>query len=456
MAKKSSTVFLCSECGFESGKWLGCCPACGAWNSLSEYTPPKDVPVSVAASLTDAQVMRLNEIDVTETERISTGVSEFDRVLGGGIVPAMAVLIGGDPGIGKSTLLMKTASEITSDFPVLYVSGEESASQLKLRAMRLGANSDMLVLAENSLERVIAEADKIKPKLIIIDSIQTMIAPDSVGAAGSMSQIRECTALLLRYTKSVGTALFIVGHVTKDGAIAGPRTLEHMVDTVLYFEGNSHDSFRLLRAVKNRFGSTNEIGVFEMTDIGIEPVTDTAAIFLSEQTNSGCAVTAALEGTRPMLAEVQSLLSACPFGNPRRMSTGFDNHRLQLLLAVLQQHTPLRLHDKDVYINTVGGIRMDDRSNDLAICMAIASAYCNRPMQRHTAVLGEVGLTGELRAVSRIAVRLNECMRLGFKRVIIPKMNSAKISDLPKDAEVICVSTVREALAKEGLLHGRE
>lgn len=450
MAKKESTVFLCNECGYETGKWLGCCPSCGAWNSLFEFKKPKEISSAVSLAANQSAVaVKLKDVDAVNTVRIRTGISEFDRVLGGGIVPAMAVLIGGDPGIGKSTLLMKAASVLTDKYKVLYVTGEESASQLKLRAQRLFANEELLVLAENALERIISEIEKQKPQILIIDSIQTMLAPECSGASGSMSQIRECTAVLLQYAKNVGITLFIVGHVTKDGAIAGPKMLEHMVDTVLYFEGDRYDSFRLLRAVKNRFGSTNEIGVFEMTDSGIESVTDPTAMFLSERGRAGCAVTAALEGTRTMLVEVQALLSSSPFNNPRRMATGFDTHRLQLLLAVLEQKAGLRLYDKDVYINAVGGIRIDDRANDLAICMAIASAYHDNALGEKTVAIGEVGLTGELRSASRMDARLNECIRLGFDRIILPKANSARICDAPENVKIIFASTVREALASE-------
>ena len=391
--------------------------------------------------------MRLSDVDIKETGRIKTGIPELDRVLGGGIVPAMAVLIGGDPGIGKSTLLMKAASCLTSSCTVLYVTGEESAQQIRLRADRLGANPDMLVLAENYLDRIIREVEKINPAILIIDSIQTMLAPECVGASGSISQIRESTALLLQHSKAKGYALFIVGHVTKDGAIAGPKTLEHMVDTVLYFEGDRHDSFRLLRAVKNRFGSTNEIGVFEMTDAGLESVTDTAMMFLSDGNSAGCAVTAALEGTRPLLVEVQALLSPCPFGNPRRMAAGLDARRLQMLLAVLEQKAGMRFSDKDVYINAVGGIRIDDRASDLAVCMAIASAGKDVPIAEKTALLGEVGLTGELRPVSRLEARINECVRLGYKRIIIPSANTLR-SAAPDGAEIVRVKSVKETLSK--------
>lgn len=446
MAKKDNIVYLCSECGYESNKWIGCCPSCNSWNTLSEYRPPKEIKAS-AVVCTDSAVCKLSEVQAEDTQRISTGISEFDRVLGGGIVPAMAVLIGGDPGIGKSTLLMKAASVLTQKHCVLYVTGEESASQIKIRADRLNANPDMLVLAENSLDRIIAETDRIKPNILIIDSIQTMLLSDCSGASGSMSQIRECTALLLQYTKAAGITLFIVGHVTKEGAIAGPKMLEHMVDTVLYFEGDRHDAFRLLRTVKNRFGSTNEIGVFEMTDTGIEPVEDTASLFLSEHCSAGCSVTAAMEGTRPMLVEVQALLSACPFNNPRRMATGFDTHRLQLLLAVLEQKAELTLFNKDVYINAVGGIRIDDRANDLAICLAVASAYSNKPIDKLTVAIGEVGLTGELRSVSRIDSRLNECIRLGFNKIILPNCCKSRLIKAYDNAEIVFVSTVKEAIS---------
>ena len=445
---KAKTVFYCSECGNETAKWMGQCPACGAWNTLTEA--PKEPKSSVGSKARKITVPKLlSELDAQEELRFSTGIREFDRVLGGGVVPGSVVLLGGDPGIGKSTLLMQTASNLTSAGKVLYVTGEESSAQLKLRAERLGARGSIYVLADTTLSCIEDEASRIHPDFLIIDSIQTMYSPNIQSAAGSVTQIRDVTATLTRYAKSGSCAVFIVGHVTKEGALAGPRVLEHMVDTVLYFEGDRHDSFRLLRAVKNRFGSTNEIGVFEMTDTGIESVTDTASVFLSERGHAGCAVTAALEGTRPILVEVQALLSSCPFNNPRRMAMGFDTHRLQLMLAVLEQKAKLKLYDKDVYINAVGGIRIDDRANDLAICLAVASAYCGKALGEKTVAIGEVGLTGELRSVSRIDARLNECIRLGFNRIVMPKMNSARMGEVPEDVEIVFASTVNQAIELE-------
>jgi len=355
MAKAKGSVFFCGECGYESTKWLGKCPACGSWNTMLEQKKISSVPS--INNLTYAHAIPLADVTTTASGRVSSGIGELDRVLGGGIVPGSVTLLGGDPGIGKSTLLMQTAAELTKQGTVLYVTGEESASQLKLRAERLGVGGDMLILAENDLSAIESEVDRVKPAYVMIDSIQTMYSADCSGSNGSISQIREATSLITRMAKRTGAATFIVGHVTKDGAIAGPRILEHMVDTVLYFEGDRQDSFRLLRSVKNRFGSTDEIGVFEMRSTGMAEISDPSTLFITGTDLPGCAVTCAMEGTRPMMVEVQALLSTSPFSNPRRMAAGLDNNRLVLLLAVLEKKAGLRFYDKDVYTNVVGGIR---------------------------------------------------------------------------------------------------
>lgn len=446
MAKAKGSVFFCGECGYESTKWLGKCPACGSWNTMLEQKKVSSVPS--INSLTYAHAIPLADVTTTASGRVSSGIGELDRVLGGGIVPGSVTLLGGDPGIGKSTLLMQTAAELTKQGTVLYVTGEESASQLKLRAERLGVGGDMLILAENDLSAIESEVDRVKPAYIMIDSIQTMYSADCSGTNGSISQIREATSLITRMAKRTGAATFIVGHVTKDGAIAGPRILEHMVDTVLYFEGDRQDSFRLLRSVKNRFGSTDEIGVFEMRSTGMAEISDPSTLFITGTDLPGCAVTCAMEGTRPMMVEVQALLSTSPFSNPRRMAAGLDNNRLVLLLAVLEKKAGLRFYDKDVYTNVVGGIRLDERACDLAVAMCIAGAGADIALPPRTAILGELSLTGEVRPVNRLDKRIQECARLGFSHIVVPNSDT-----LPKvdGLNYTRVKNIREALCILGI-----
>ena len=446
MAKAKGSVFFCGECGYESTKWLGKCPACGSWNTMLEQK--KISSVSSINNLTYAHAIPLADVTTTASGRVSSGIGELDRVLGGGIVPGSVTLLGGDPGIGKSTLLMQTAAELTKQGTVLYVTGEESASQLKLRAERLGVGGDMLILAENDLSAIESEVDRVKPAYVMIDSIQTMYSADCSGSNGSISQIREATSLITRMAKRTGAATFIVGHVTKDGAIAGPRILEHMVDTVLYFEGDRQDSFRLLRSVKNRFGSTDEIGVFEMRSTGMAEISDPSTLFITGTDLPGCAVTCAMEGTRPMMVEVQALLSASPFSNPRRMAAGLDNNRLVLLLAVLEKKAGLRFYDKDVYTNVVGGIRLDERACDLAVAMCIAGAGADIALPPRTAILGELSLTGEVRPVNRLDKRIQECARLGFSHIVVPNSDT-----LPKvdGLNYTRVKNIREALCILGI-----
>lgn len=441
MAKAKGSVFFCGECGYESTKWLGKCPACGSWNTMLEQKKISSVPS--INNLTYAHAIPLADVTTTASGRVSSGIGELDRVLGGGIVPGSVTLLGGDPGIGKSTLLMQTAAELTKQGTVLYVTGEESASQLKLRAERLGVGGDMLILAENDLSAIESEVDRVKPAYVMIDSIQTMYSADCSGSNGSISQIREATSLITRMAKRTGAATFIVGHVTKDGAIAGPRILEHMVDTVLYFEGDRQDSFRLLRSVKNRFGSTDEIGVFEMRSTGMAEISDPSTLFITGTDLPGCAVTCAMEGTRPMMVEVQALLSTSPFSNPRRMAAGLDNNRLVLLLAVLEKKAGLRFYDKDVYTNVVGGIRLDERACDLAVAMCIAGAGADIALPPRTAILGELSLTGEVRPVNRLDKRIQECARLGFSHIVVPNSDT-----LPKvdGLNYTRVKNIREAL----------
>ena len=446
MAKAKGSVFFCGECGYESTKWLGKCPACGSWNTMLEQKKISSVPS--INNLTYAHAIPLADVTTTASGRVSSGIGELDRVLGGGIVPGSVTLLGGDPGIGKSTLLMQTAAELTKQGTVLYVTGEESASQLKLRAERLGVGGDMLILAENDLSAIESEVDRVKPAYVMIDSIQTMYSADCSGTNGSISQIREATSLITRMAKRTGAATFIVGHVTKDGAIAGPRILEHMVDTVLYFEGDRQDSFRLLRSVKNRFGSTDEIGVFEMRSTGMAEISDPSTLFITGTDLPGCAVTCAMEGTRPMMVEVQALLSTSPFSNPRRMAAGLDNNRLVLLLAVLEKKAGLRFYDKDVYTNVVGGIRLDERAGDLAVAMCIAGAGADIALPPRTAILGELSLTGEVRPVNRLDKRIQECARLGFSHIVVPNSDT-----LPKveGLNYTRVKNIREALCILGI-----
>ena len=439
MAKdKEKTVFLCGECGYESPRWMGKCPACGSWNTLVEETA-----VSVRLPQQRGSIQRLSDVSVMNAARVSTGMSELDRVTGGGLLAGMVVLLGGDPGIGKSTLLMQAADCLAGKGSVLYVSGEESAAQLKLRADRLRVQNDVLLLCDTSLEHALEQAKAQKSDYLIIDSIQTMSCEESQSAPGSVSQVRAATAMLTRYAKESGTAVLIVGHVTKDGAIAGPRVLEHIVDTVLYFEGDRHAGLRLLRAVKNRFGSTNEIGVFEMCDTGMRQVVDPSRLFLSGANAVGCAVTCAIAGSRPMLAEVQSLLIDTAFGSPRRTAAGVDGGRLSLLLAVLEKKAKLKLSDKDVYLNVVGNLRLEERGADLAVALCIASALGEKPLPPHTAVIGELGLTGELRGVAQMETRLHECARLGYTHVLIPKAASVPRID---GLTLVPVSTISEAI----------
>ncbi|MEA5048192.1 MAG: DNA repair protein RadA [Eubacteriales bacterium] len=438
---KDRVTYICGECGYESAKWMGKCPQCESWNTMTETA---QVMVK-AASLSGTGVsQKLSKVVALPQKRVSTGIGELDRVLGGGILRGMVVLLGGDPGIGKSTLLLQAADTLAAEGSVLYVSGEESAAQIKLRADRLGMRNDIDILCETDLEQIIDEATNTRCNILIVDSIQTISSEDSTGMQGSVSQVRAATARLTRYAKETGVVVFIVGHVTKDGNIAGPRVLEHIVDTVLYFEGDRHEGLRLLRAVKNRFGSTNEVGVFEMGDCGMREVADPSKLFLSGESAPGCCVTCAMEGSRPILAEVQSLLIDNTFGNPRRTSAGVDIGRLSLLLAVLEKKAHLRLSTKDVYLNVVGGLRLDERSTDLAVALCVASALMDLPLPPHTAALGEVGLTGEVRSLSRIETRLNECVRLGYSTVLLPK--SAKAAKFP-GLKLVPVATVGEAIA---------
>lgn len=445
---KAKTVFFCKECGNESPKWLGQCPACKAWGSLVEepvsQTASSHKPSAAAGSV--SQPVKLSQIDLNEDDRTLTGLDEFDRVLGGGIVKASLILVGGDPGIGKSTLLLQVCSILSGrSLNVLYISGEESLKQIKLRAERLPQDSTQLsLLAETSLDAIEKVIEERKPDVVVIDSIQTMYREDIASSPGSVSQVRETTGALLRIAKSLSITVFIVGHVTKEGVVAGPRVLEHMVDTVLYFEGDNSSSYRILRAVKNRFGSTNEVGVFEMTGSGLVEVRNPSAYMLEGRPvgEPGSVIAASLEGTRPILVEVQALVCKSSFNIPRRTSAGIDFNRVNLLMAVLEKRLGMSLSACDAYVNVTGGMRVGEPALDLAIVVAILSSYRNRALEDKALVFGEVGLTGEVRGVSQAQQRVHEAINLGYDTVIMPKVNASSIKT--DKIRIIAVGHIRD------------
>ena len=451
---KPKTVFACQECGAQSAKWLGRCPDCGAWNSLVEERP---IPEAVAAAAAEkrytlaasAGPQLYADIDTMVAERLSTGIGEFDRVLGGGVVPGSLVLIGGEPGIGKSTLLLQAAAHFAQTIgPVLYSSGEESEHQIKSRGERLGVTpAPLYILAETCLERILEEIARLRPAFLIVDSIQTVFSLKFQSAPGSIGQVRESATQLLFAAKGQNIPTFLVGHVTKDGNLAGPKALEHIVDTVLYFEGEKHHSHRIVRAVKNRFGAVSELGVFEMTGAGLQPVPNPSRLFLSERPAGvpGSAVLCCVEGSRPLLVEVQALVSATSYGNARRMASGLDQNRLSLLLAVLEKRAGLNLVAEDVFVNIAGGIAVDEPAADLGIVAAVASSLRNRPVRAGTAVFGEVGLAGEIRGTSQASLRVREAAQMGFTRCIVADGNCSP-DDLPPGIELVPVKTVGEAL----------
>ena len=449
---KSKTVFVCTNCGNESPKWSGRCTACGQWNTMEEYTPSPAAKASAqrgSARISDARPKRLSEIKTDEALRFTTGMGELDRVLGGGGVRGSLVLVSGAPGIGKSTLLLQICQQISRRQTILYVSGEESESQLKLRAERLGVSSDALYfLCETNLEEILAAAENLKPDLLIVDSVQTLYTEDKQASAGSVTQVKDCTMRLMQYCKGSGVTVFVVGHINKEGAIAGPKVLEHMVDCVLYFEGESHTSYRLLRAAKNRFGSTNEIGVFEMDDRGLREVPNPSELLLSGRPlgTPGTCVACVMEGTRPVLAEVQALVAPTTLNIPRRTSNGFDYNRAAMLLAVLEKRAGLRFFNTDVYLNVIGGLRLDEPAADLAVAIAAASAAQDKPVSDTLAAVGEVGLTGEIRAVGQLSQRLSEIRRLGFTQCVIPRSGTTELK-APEGLELLRVRNLREAIA---------
>ena len=447
---KTKTVFYCTACGNESPKWQGRCPACGAWNTLEEHV---EKPTAVGKAKSSPVGMsrkpqRLSQVDSDAEIRFSTGMGELDRVLGGGAVAGSLVLVGGAPGIGKSTLLLQICAQLCRERRVLYVSGEESERQIKLRGQRLGVDSEELyLLSETRLSDILEAVEEMKPDILITDSIQTLYREENESSPGSVSQVKDCTMALMQLSKSMGITVFVVGHINKDGAIAGPKVLEHMVDCVLYFEGDPNSSYRMLRAAKNRFGSTNEIGVFEMGDSGLIEVPNTSQMLLEGRPEgaSGTCVACVMEGTRPVLAEVQALVTKTTFNVPRRAADGFDFNRAVLLLAVAEKRGGMKLNIFDAYINVIGGLRLDEPGADLPVVLAVASSYRDQTIPDDLIAIGEVGLTGEIRAVSNMNQRLAEAARLGFKKCIIPKFGSEKL-EIPSCLTVYRVRNLREAI----------
>ena len=445
---KARTIYACQACGFQSPRWLGRCPDCQAWNTLvEERVESESAPQRAAAEGARGEAQPITAVRAADAERYPSGIGELDRVLGGGVVPGSVVLIGGDPGIGKSTLVLQALAALARGGTTLYVSGEESPQQIKMRADRLGITEDrLLVLAETSLERIIEHTKKIKPAVLAIDSIQTVFTENLSSAPGSIGQVRESAAQLVIHSKSANRATFLVGHVTKEGAFAGPRVLEHMVDTVLYFEGDRGHPFRILRAVNNRFGSTNEIGVFEMKESGLQPVANPSALFLAERPEDvpGSVVIASIEGTRPILVEVQALVSPTSFGTPRRTTLGFDPNRVALLIAVLEKKMGLHLLGQDVFVNVAGGVRIDEPAADLGVIAAVASSFLDKPVDPHTLLIGEVRLAGEVRAVGQVDTRVREAAKLGFTRCILPESSRRQLPAFD-GVELLGVSALADA-----------
>ncbi len=445
---KPKNVFQCNECGGQTSKWQGQCPHCNAWNTLIETVALLPSRRFENLSGTHAELRQLSAIETASMPRIVTGMAEFDRVLGGGFVSGEVVLLGGDPGIGKSTLLLQVAATLGANRQTLYITGEESAEQIALRAQRLGLiNAPVTLFAEVQLENILATLEANKPEIVVIDSIQTMYTEAISSAPGSVSQLRECAARFTRFAKEHGTVMVLIGHVTKEGAIAGPRILEHIVDAVLYFEGDTHSSYRLIRAVKNRFGAANELGVFGMTENGLKGVNNPSALFLSRHSRpvSGSAVMVTLEGSRPLLVEIQALVDPAGSGAaPKRLVVGVDSQRLALLLALLHRHGSTQFGNLDVFVNVVGGVRIDEPAVDLAVLMALYSSFTNKPLDGKLAIFGEVGLTGEVRPVQRGQERIREAAKLGFKKILMPHLNKPK--QVIETIEVIAIDRIEEAL----------
>ncbi len=451
MKKPSKTIFCCQACGYQTPKWMGKCPDCNEWQTFVEerQTTKSAQGAMRRFSPSQSNPVPIDSIELEDEDRILTNISEFDRVLGGGLVPGTLVLIGGDPGIGKSTLMLQALHGLAEQgHKVFYVSGEESIRQIRIRSKRLSTVSpELLVVSEIDLESILTMVESDQPDVLVIDSIQTMFSPDLTSAPGSVTQVRESTVRLMLMAKKTDTPVFLVGHVTKDGAIAGPRLLEHMVDTVLYFEGDRNHVFRILRAVKNRFGSTNEIGVFEMNENGLSEVANPSAAFLSERpaTAPGSVVTASMEGTRPILVELQALASSTSFGNPRRTILGIDHNRVALLVAVMEKKLGMHLMGHDIFVNVAGGVKIDEPAVDMGIVSAVASSFLDRPIQKETIIFGEVGLTGEVRAVSHVETRVAEAKKMGFTRCLVPHSNLKRMTEI-KGIELIGIKTVSEAM----------
>ena len=451
MAKKKKTAYVCQSCGYDTSKWMGKCPGCGAWNSMVEeiVVPESEARRSGLGGTDAAPPQPIGEITAEDLPRFSTGSGELDRVLGGGVIPGSMVLVVGDPGVGKSSLTLRVSADIArAGRRILYVTGEESTRQIRMRADRLRAIADdLLVVSETNLDAICAHVVREKPALFIIDSIQTMYRPDIESAPGSVSQVRECAMELMRIAKTEGIAVFVIGHVTKEGSLAGPRVLEHIVDTVLYFEGERNAEYRVLRAVKNRFGSTNELGLFEMRDVGLVDVPDASKLFLSERAQeSGSVIVPSVEGTRPLLVEVQALVAPTPYQPPRRTADSVDVKRIQLLLAVLEKRVKLPIGGADVYVKVAGGIRLDEPAADLALCVAMASSFANRLPRPHMVVCGEVGLSGEVRAVSQAELRVAEARRLGLRAAVLPMKNYRQLAGKFKDMDLFGAETIGDAL----------
>ena len=452
MASKSKTMYVCNQCSYESAKWFGQCPGCGEWNTMEETVVNPIASKKRSAFIDRGRAVVIDEISETSEIRYDTGISEFNRVLGGGLVKGSLVLIGGDPGIGKSTILLQACKFLSEKKTVLYVSGEESASQIKLRASRLGVMSkNLYVLCETDAEYISELIRTDKPDVVIIDSIQTMNITDIQSSTGSVTQVRECTNLFMRTAKSLAIPIFIVGHVNKDGNIAGPKVLEHIVDTVLYFEGDKNMSYRILRAVKNRFGSTNEIGVFTMNDTGLEEVPNPSKMLLEgrPKNTSGTCVMCVMEGSRPILAEVQALVTATGFGTPRRMTNGYDFNRMSMLIAVLEKRCGYYFANTDCYLNIIGGLKIDEPASDLSVVLALVSSLKDMILKDDVIAFGEIGLAGEIRGVSNAQQRVNEAVRMGFRKIIIPFHNFKSLpEDVKQQAEIVGVRTVRDAFTE--------
>ena len=454
MAKaKIKSQFVCNECGYTTPKWQGKCLGCGAWNTLTEEafsSASQEREKAGFITLSSERPLKLDEISLESTPRYKTRISELDLVLGGGFVPGSLVLLGGDPGIGKSTLVLQTLEQLAlNKISVLYITGEESKEQIKMRADRLKVTSNLTVVAENNLDKILKHVEKIKPQLIVVDSIQTTFLPHIVSAPGSVSQVRECAGKLLYHSKSTGTSCILIGHVTKEGAIAGPRILEHMVDTVLYFEGENSSQCRILRTIKNRYGSTNEIGVFEMTSLGLKEVHNPSQLFLKEKHNDtvGSCTTATIEGSRPILTEIQALVSSSPLSNPRRTAIGVDPSRLALIIAVLEKFGDIKLFNQDIYVSVTGGLKLAEPASDLAILMSILSSYYNKALSGYMLSFGEIGLTGEIRSVSHLENRILEASKMGFKSILLPKIPKG-IKSLKNKIELIEVKNISDVLDK--------